>query len=71
MNEVFYYRDACSISLPDSVIITGGYDTRNIVSRYSRDGWVEDLPSLRVARYGHGCSQYLSGGEQVRLTMTI
>ena len=66
-----YYRAACSISLTDAVIITGGSSTLNIVSRYSRDGWVEDLPSLKVGRYGHGCSQYLSGGEQVRLTMTI
>ena len=66
-----YYRNACSISLVDSVIITGGGYTRNIVSRYSRDGWVEDLPSLKVGRSSHGCSQYLSGGEQVRLTISI
>ncbi len=64
-----YYRWACSISLTDSVIITGGYETQNIVSRYSKDGWVEDLPSLKVGRRSHGCSQYLSGGEQVRLTI--
>ena len=72
MKYFYYYRFACSISLTDAVIITGGSDTRNIVSRYDKDGWVEDLPSrLKVGRGGHGCSQYSSGGEQVRLTMTI
>ena len=72
LNEIcLLYRRACSISLPDSVIITGGLSTWNIVSRYSKDGWVEDLPSLKVGRRSHGCSQYLSGGDQVRLTMTI
>ena len=69
--KYFYHRDACSISLTDAVIITGGRETLNIVSRYSKDGWVEDLPSLKVGRRSHGCSQYLSGGDQVRLTMTI
>ena len=64
-----YNRHACSIALTDAVIITGGYETKNIVSRYSKDGWVKDLPRLNVGRWQHGCSQYLSGGEQVRLTI--
>ena len=67
--KYFYYSRACSISLTDEVIITGGYYTMNIVSRYDKDGWVEDLPSLNVGRAGHGCSQFSSGGEQVRLTI--
>ena len=70
MNKYFYYRYACSISLTDAVIITGGINTKNIVSRRtSKDGWVENLPSLKVGRYTHGCSQYSSGGEQVSLTI--
>ena len=36
------------------------------MSRYDRDGWVEDLPRLKVGRSEHGCSQFSSGGEQVR-----
>ena len=64
-----YYRFACSISLTDAVIITGGRYTMNIVSRYSKDGWVEDLPRLKVGRNNHGCTQYSSGGEQVRMTI--
>ena len=61
-----YYRLACSISLSDAVIITGGSKTLNIVSRYDKDGWVEDLPRLKVGRVGHGCSHFSSEGEQVR-----
>ena len=64
-----FHRWACSISLANEVIITGGLETLNIVSRYNKDGWVEDLPSLKEGRHGHGCSQYSSGGEQVRLTI--
>ena len=63
-----YYRGACSISLTNTVIITGGGWTLNNVSRYDKNGWVKDLPSLKVGRGQHGCSQYSSGGEQVRLT---
>ena len=29
-----------------------------IVSKYDMDGWVEDLPSLNVARKDHGCAYY-------------
>ena len=64
-----YYSWACNISLTDSVVITGLDYPLNIVSRYNKDGWLEDLPSLNVGRNGHGCSQYSSGGEQVRLTI--
>ena len=69
----FHHRRACSISRVDDVIITGGGVTRKvnrkIVSRYNKNGWVEDLPSLRVGRGGHGCAQFLSGGDKVRLTI--
>ena len=70
----FKYRDACSISMPfhiDIVIITGGsfIKTGNKVSIYDKDGWFTDLPELKVGRYGHGCTTYGPGGEQVRLTI--
>ena len=45
----------------DSVIITGGYDIMTTVSRYGVLGWVEDLPSLVVGRYYHGCGSLLRG----------
>ena len=65
---VIYYRLACSISLGDHVVITGGYDTRKTVSRYEESGFVSDMSSLKQGRYKHGCTAFVSGGEQVRLT---
>ena len=67
-HHVIHYRQACSISLADHVVITGGYWTQTTVSRYNDDGWVEDMPSLNQGRNIHGCTLFLSGGEQVRLT---
>ena len=64
----FNYRTACSISLDDHVVITGGSYTQKIVSRYNENGWVEDLPSLTQGRFQHGCTAFMSAGEQVRLT---
>ena len=50
----------------DSVIIIGGYNTMSTVSRYGVLGWVEDLPSLEVERYAHGCGSFFRGdGTQV------
>ena len=50
-----------------TVIITGGKNTKQTVSRYNIQGWVEDLPSLVVGRYDHGCASYLrdADGTQV------
>jgi len=56
---------ACSIPLGDEVVITGGVVTRKTVSRYNKDGWVEDMPSLNQGRTVHGCTTFVSLGEQV------
>ena len=61
------YSRACSIPLGDEVILTGGWHTMTTVSRYDKDGWVEDMPSLKRGRHSHGCTAFVSGGEQVRL----
>ena len=37
------------------------------LSRYRREGWVEDLPPLNVGRYEHGCGSYVSGGDMVTI----
>jgi len=61
---------ACSMPdlTSDNVIITGGAYTKNTVSRYGVSGWEEDLPSLVVGRYYHGCGSYFRGdGTQVLL----
>jgi len=43
----------------DTYIITGGQYTPTTVSRYDKNGWMEDLPSLNTGRYSHGCGTYL------------
>ena len=66
-----YYRWACSINLGDEVVLTGGFrDNRGVttVSRYDKDGWVRDMPSLKQGRAEHGCTAFMTGEEQVRLT---
>ena len=62
-NLLYLYRFACSMPdlTSDSVIITGGDYTMSTVSRYGVLGWVEDLPSLVVGRYGHGCGSFFRG----------
>ena len=64
---MFYYRLACSIPLGDKVVLTGGAYTMKTVSRYDKDGWVGDMPSLNQGRHSHGCTAFVSGGEQVTI----
>jgi hypothetical protein len=55
----------------DSGILTGGYGM-NTVSRYGVLGWVEDLPSLVVGRYYHGCGSFFRGdGTQVYVCSSL
>ena len=72
----FNIRYACSISLGDEVVLTGGFRDATYygeygrvvprVARYNRDGFVETMPSLRTGRYNHGCTSFISGEDQVR-----
>ena len=43
----------------DSVILAGGSVGEAYVARYDLDGFVENLPSMLVARQDHGCGSYL------------
>ena len=61
------YRSAFSIPLVDEVVLTGGTVTQRIVSRYDKDGWVRDMSSLNQGRRDHGCTSFMTGGEEVRL----
>ena len=51
----------------DTLIIAGGYFTRNTVSRYGVVGFIDDLPSLLVGRWGHGCGSYLRHDDGVQV----
>jgi len=57
-------ESACSIELPEMFILTGGFDTLTTVSRYTTDGWIEDLPELNVGRRGHGCGYFYNDDMQ-------
>ena len=59
-------RYACAITDGDEVIITGNGNQAvgDVVSRYNRSGWIEDLPSLLGQRFGHGCSLYFNTNGQ-------
>jgi len=73
------YKTVLACSMADltspTVIITGGRGhgefsgTLETVSRYGTLGFIEDLPSLVVRRYWHGCGSYLreADGTQVFL----
>ena len=60
------YSRACAIEDGSSVVITGGYYSLRTVSRYSVQGWQEDLGQLITGRYGHGCSAYFKGNSRVK-----
>ena len=55
---VLYYRGECAIPSVDSVILTGGVNTMDRVSRYGLTGHLSDLASLLVGREYHGCGGY-------------
>ena len=47
------------------MVITGGYSTQTVVSRYHVGAWLEDLPELITGRYKHACAGYTSSGRKV------
>ena len=55
----------------NSVVITGGgWTTTSQVTRYSLEGWVEDLAPLITARHRHACALYSADtGGKVYLVM--
>merc|ERR1719477_339578 len=64
----YYTWEACAIAEETTLIITGGVNTPNTVSRYGSSGHIEDLPLLNQGRYAHGCGSYSDNtGDQVFL----
>ena len=53
----------------EGVVITGGDYTKKIVSKYDRNGWVEDLPQLNTGRYYHACGSFSRDGIKVKLNL--
>ena len=57
---------ACGIEFEDQVIVTGGVNSKSIVSVYNDGGWVKDLASLNIGRYAHSCGHYNSDNDLVK-----
>ena len=49
---------ACAIELADTVVVTGGINSRTRVSEYSETSFLRSLPSLQEGRWLHGCGYY-------------
>eukprot|EP00091_Calanus_sinicus_P015084 TRINITY_DN32985_c0_g1_i1.p1 TRINITY_DN32985_c0_g1~~TRINITY_DN32985_c0_g1_i1.p1 ORF type:complete len:197 (-),score=47.87 TRINITY_DN32985_c0_g1_i1:89-598(-) len=62
-------QSACAIPSDDStsVILTGGYYTQNLVTRYTDTGFVEELPPLLEGRMYHACGSYHHGETMVQV----
>ena len=55
------------IELPEMFIVTGGAHYGSLVSQYTEDGFVGNLPSLNDRRQSHGCGFfYNDDNERVR-----
>ena len=63
-------RDACSIQMEDTVVLTGGYRfkskvTRTQVTVYNSAGWMEDWPELNTGRRDHACGHFVNTDNRV------
>ena len=63
------YSCAIADRATSSLILTGGYNTLEAVSRYTEAGFEADLASLITGRFWHGCGGYITepGGGLVLL----
>ena len=61
----------------EKVVITGSGQwhmnkTSAIVSVYNMTGWIEDWPSMKYARFYHGCGHYVNNeNEKVDLNFVL
>ena len=66
------YSSSCPIDEGQTFLLTGGIYSREIVSRYNINGWLEDLDNLNTGRYSHGCTQYTNNdGVKVRMIENV
>ena len=65
---------ACAIGYDEKneVFITGGgYDSRTSVTRYGENGFIKNMPTLRIGRNHHGCAGYYKGKQFVSVGLYI
>ena len=60
------FSNACAISDGDTVLVTGGTFSEFSVTRYNRDGVINDpdLPYLSSGRWSHACAKYLNDQQE-------
>ena len=58
-------RSACSIQMEDTVVLTGGLNTKYKVTVYNTEGWVGDWAKLQRGRYNHACGHFINTDNQV------
>ena len=60
------FSNACAISDGDFVLVTGGTFSEFSVTRYNRDGVINDpdLPYLSSGRWSHACAKYLNDQQE-------
>ena len=68
---IIYYREACSIQLEDTVIVTGGLHSYTRVQEYNLQGSVARLPDLNTGRSLHTCGHYTHNGQMVSTIVTL
>ena len=62
---------ACAIPdiMSETVLLTGGYQPYSYstkrVTRYGRNGWIEDLPSMTTGRYNHACGYFINSHDEL------
>ena len=61
-------REGCTVQYSIVLYFTVLYCTV-LYCRYGLEGWIEDLPSLNVGRYWHGCGGYVSDGDLVSVVV--
>ena len=61
----YCYRYACAIDMGQTVIITGGIDSKRKVTQYSEDGQHKELQELITGRRNHGCSSYVNNENNI------
>ena len=44
--------------------MTGGQHTLSNVTVYNTNGWVRDLPDLKVKRRAHACGHYVGDNQE-------
>ena len=60
-----YFSYYCAIEDDDEVVLTGGSETRSLVTRYTVEGEATTLPSLNTGRFLHACGTITTADQEL------